>query len=69
LIRGGTTDIDYDGVGGPYEFIDAGEPSAASYQIVTLGELAECAAGWTDQEPPCSGPDSSLDEYLNAELQ
>jgi len=69
LIRGGTTDIDYDGVGGPYEFIDQGEPSAASYQIVTLGELAECAEGWTDQEPPCSGPDSSLDEYLNAELQ
>lgn len=69
LIRGGTTDIDYDGVGGPYEFVDAGEPAAASYQIVTLGELAECAEGWTDQEPPCSGPDPALDEYLFAELQ
>jgi len=68
LVQAGT-DIDYDGIGGPYEFIDQGEPSAASYQIVTLGELAECAEGWTDQEPPCSGPDSSLDEYLNAELQ
>jgi len=69
LIQAGTTDIDYDGIGGPYEFVDAGEPAAASYQIITIGELAECAEGWTDQEPPCSGPDSSLDEYLFAELQ
>jgi ABC-type branched-subunit amino acid transport system substrate-binding protein len=33
LIDGGTTDIDYDGVGGPYEFIDAGEPGAAVFAI------------------------------------
>jgi branched-chain amino acid transport system substrate-binding protein len=69
LIAGGTTDIDYDGIGGPYEFIDEGEPAAASYQIITLGELAECGEGWADQEAPCSGPDSALDEYLFAELQ
>jgi branched-chain amino acid transport system substrate-binding protein len=68
LIQAGT-DIDYDGIGGAYEFIDQGEPAAASYQIVTLDELDACAEGWTDQEPPCSGPDSSLDEYLFAELQ
>jgi branched-chain amino acid transport system substrate-binding protein len=34
LVEAGT-DIDYDGIGGPYEFVDAGEPSAASYQIGT----------------------------------
>ncbi len=32
LIAEGT-DIDYDGVGGPYEFIDAGEPGAAVFAI------------------------------------
>lgn len=32
LIDAGT-DIDYDGVGGPYEFIDAGEPGAAVFAI------------------------------------
>jgi branched-chain amino acid transport system substrate-binding protein len=69
LIRGGTTDIDYDGIGGPYDFVDQGEPAAASYQIITLGELDACGEGWTDQEPPCSGPDPALDEYLFAELQ
>lgn len=69
LISGGTTDIDYDGIGGPYEFVDQGEPAAASYQVVTIGELDACGDGWTDQEPPCSGPDSALDEYLIAELQ
>jgi hypothetical protein len=30
-------DIDYDGVGGPYTFGDAGEPSEASFAIVTFG--------------------------------
>ena len=30
-------DIDYDGIGGPYEFVDAGEPAAASYLIDTYG--------------------------------
>lgn len=28
-------DIDYDGIGGPYEFVDAGEPAAASFGIRT----------------------------------
>ena len=52
VTRGGTTctsfaecielvnageDIDYDGLGGPYEFVDAGEPAAASFQISTYG--------------------------------
>jgi branched-chain amino acid transport system substrate-binding protein len=69
LIRGGTTDIDYDGIGGPYEFVDAGEPAAASYQIITLGEVAECDPAWTDQEPPCSAPDPALDEYRDVVLQ
>jgi branched-chain amino acid transport system substrate-binding protein len=32
LVDAGT-DIDYDGIGGPYEFVDAGEPAAASYEI------------------------------------
>ena len=36
LIQAGE-DIDYDGVGGPYEFIDAGEPSAASFAILQYG--------------------------------
>jgi len=53
LINGGTTDIDYDGIGGPYEFVDAGEPAAASYRVVTLGE---------------SGPDPALDIYIQAAL-
>ncbi len=34
LIEGGT-DIDYDGIGGPYDFVDAGEPAAASFRIST----------------------------------
>ena len=36
LIEAGE-DIDYDGIGGPYEFVDAGEPAAASYLIDTYG--------------------------------
>ena len=36
LIENGE-DIDYDGIGGPYEFVDAGEPAAASYLIDTYG--------------------------------
>ena len=31
-------DIDYDGLGGPYEFVEAGEPAAASFQISTYGD-------------------------------
>ncbi|HEU4750602.1 MAG TPA: ABC transporter substrate-binding protein [Acidimicrobiia bacterium] len=53
LINGGTTDVDYDGIGGPYEFVDAGEPAAASYRVVTLGE---------------NGPDPALDVYIQAAL-
>lgn len=34
LIAAGE-DIDYDGVGGPYEFIDAGEPAAGTFRIST----------------------------------
>jgi branched-chain amino acid transport system substrate-binding protein len=65
LVRAGT-DIDYDGVGGPYEFVEAGEPAAASYQILTIGEVAACDAAWVDTEAPCFAPDSALDEYLFA---
>ena len=45
-------DPDYDGVGGPYEFVDAGEPAAASFRIATY------SGG--------DRPDSSLDEYVFA---
>ena len=34
LIEAGTA-IDYDGLGGPYDFVDAGEPAAASFRIAT----------------------------------
>ncbi len=51
LIEAGT-DIDYDGVGGPYDFADPGEPAAASFRIWTYG-----ADGETD---------ASLDEYVFA---
>ena len=37
LVNAGE-DIDYDGLGGPYEFVDAGEPAAASFQISTYGD-------------------------------
>ncbi len=37
LIEAGT-DIDYDGVGGPYEFSDAGEPTEASFAILQYGD-------------------------------
>ncbi len=53
MVKAGT-DIDYDGIGGPYDFIDAGEPSIASYQVVTYGT---------------NGPDPALDEFVIAELQ
>ena len=52
LIDAGTTDIDYDGVGGPYEFSDAGEPTAAVFAI------PEFDAGGTIQ----------INEYRPAEL-
>ncbi len=66
VTRGGTTctsfaecielvnageDIDYDGLGGPYEFVDAGEPAAASFQISTYG---------------ADGADAELDEFVFA---
>jgi neutral amino acid transport system substrate-binding protein len=51
LIEAGT-DIDYDGLGGPYEFADAGEPAAASYRIATY-----------DGGPT---PNTDLDEYVFA---
>jgi alpha-glucoside transport system substrate-binding protein len=34
LLQGGVTDIDYDGVSGPLEFNDAGEPTEASILIL-----------------------------------
>ena len=36
LVDAGT-DIDYDGLGGPYEFVEAGEPAAASFRIALYG--------------------------------
>jgi ABC-type branched-subunit amino acid transport system substrate-binding protein len=47
LVDAGT-DIDYDGLGGPYDFVDAGEPAAASFRIATYGP---------------DGPDTAADEY------
>ncbi len=43
-------DIDYEGLGGPYEFTDAGEPTAASFRVLTYGGAAT--------------PDPALDEYV-----
>jgi branched-chain amino acid transport system substrate-binding protein len=48
----GNEDIDYDGQGGPYEFVDAGEPAAASFRIATYD------GGDT--------PNTDLDEYVFA---
>ena len=45
-------DPDYDGVGGPYEFVEAGEPAAASFRIATY------SGG--------DRPDPALDEYVFA---
>jgi branched-chain amino acid transport system substrate-binding protein len=50
LVQSGA-DIDYDGLGGPYEFVDAGEPAAASFRIITYGD---------------DGMDTSLDAYVFA---
>ncbi|MEM9654903.1 MAG: ABC transporter substrate-binding protein [Actinomycetota bacterium] len=50
IIEGGG-DPDYDGLGGPYEFVEAGEPAAASFRIETYGD---------------NGRDESLDEYVFA---
>lgn len=51
-LLGGNEDIDYDGQGGPYEFVDAGEPAAASFRIATYD------GGDT--------PNTDLDEYVFA---
>lgn len=51
LIEDGEN-IDYDGQGGPYEFVDAGEPAAASFRVATYD------GGET--------PNTDLDEYLFA---
>jgi hypothetical protein len=50
--RSDGVDIDYDGLGGPYEFVDAGEPAAASYASRTYD------GGET--------PNTDLDEYVFA---
>ncbi|MFQ5558522.1 MAG: ABC transporter substrate-binding protein [Acidimicrobiales bacterium] len=51
LIEAGTN-VDYDGLGGPYDFVDAGEPAAASFRIATYD------GGDT--------PNNDLDEYVFA---
>ena len=51
IIESGS-DPDYDGVGGPYEFVEAGEPAAASFRIATYSGGDK--------------PDSALDEYVFA---
>ena len=51
-LLGGNEDVDYDGQGGPYEFVDAGEPAAASFRIATYD------GGDT--------PNTDLDEYVFA---
>ncbi len=51
-LLSGNEDIDYDGQGGPYEFVDAGEPAAASFRIATYD------GGDT--------PNTDLDEYVFA---
>ena len=51
LVDAGT-DIDYDGVGGPYDFADAGEPAAASFRIWEYDGGAD--------------PNPELDEYVFA---
>jgi branched-chain amino acid transport system substrate-binding protein len=53
LLEGGD-DIDYDGVSGPLDFVDAGEPSVGSYDVF----------GW-DAE----GVLSTLDTVRTDELQ
>jgi len=50
LVDAGT-DIDYDGIGGPYDFVDAGEPAAASFRIALYGP---------------EGPLEGADEYVIA---
>ena len=37
LLEGGTTDIDYDGVSGPIEFSDVGDPTEATIGIYSYG--------------------------------
>ncbi len=41
LLQGGVTDIDYDGVSGPLEFNDAGEPTEASILILEFDDAGE----------------------------
>ncbi len=51
-------DIDYDGFGGPYDFVDAGEPAAASFRIWVYD-------GADAPEPASSTPTCSPAEHLN----
>ncbi len=57
-------DIDYDGQGGPYEFVDAGEPAAASFRIATYDGTYDADPG--DDVPAGAVPNPELDEYLFA---
>jgi len=52
-LVGQGTDIDYDGISGPLSFSDAGEPSEASFGILTFGD---------------SGIDDSLTEFQFAQV-
>ena len=54
-LVGAGEDIDYDGLGGPYEFVDAGEPKEGSYRIATY------TGGTT--------PDPALNVFVFATLQ
>jgi branched-chain amino acid transport system substrate-binding protein len=55
------TDIDYDGIGGPYEFVEAGEPAAASFRIATYDGTYAPEGGVAG-----SVPNPELDEYVFA---
>lgn len=57
-------DIDYDGIGGPYEFSDAGEPTAAQYRIATYDGTYVSESN--PSLPPGSQPNPVLDEYVFA---
>ncbi len=56
-------DIDYDGIGGQYEFVDAGEPAAASFRIATYD-------GTYQGDDAAQGPgvlaNPELDQYVFA---
>ncbi len=50
LLQAGE-DIDYDGASGPLDFVDAGEPGAGTYDLVTYGEDGTYSADETVSIP------------------